>query len=186
MCVCVCVFFCLCVLWSGLWFKVEFVGLADEMATEGRHQAEGWEQDDLHFSKGEKAQFKDAKVIVFHLSHSIPTLKTSLAIFYFSFYFYPFTESDTCWAHWAPLHKFMLMSAMKTSPHLQIFVEQRSVHFLSFFYTSLFSHFLILYPLFLLYFVFYWFIFPKPQPGTMRLSHMMWNVVSAEIINTRL
>lgn len=95
----------------------------------------------------------------------------------------PFTESDTCWASWAPLHKFMLMSAMKTAPHLQIFVEQRSVHFLSLFYTSVF---LILYPLFLLYFVFYWFIFPKPQPGTMRLSHMMWNVVSAEIINTHL
>lgn len=47
-CVCVCVFLflsacvCVCALWSELWFEVEFVGLADEMATEGRHCGMWW------------------------------------------------------------------------------------------------------------------------------------------------
>ncbi len=97
----------------------------------------------------------------------------------------PFTESDSCWASWAPLHKFMLISAMKTAPHLQIFVEQRSVHFLSLFYISLFLTFSFS-TIFSSFNFFLWFIFPKLQPGTMWLSHVMWNVVSAEIINTRL
>lgn len=67
----------------------------------------------------------------------------------------PFIESNTCWASWAPLHKFMLMSAMKTAPHLQIFVEQRSVHFLSLFYTSLFLTFSFstLFSSFILFFI---------------------------------
>lgn len=144
-------------------------------------KAEGWEQmtytslrERNHSSKGQRS-LSSTSLIPFPLL--LPS-STSLST--------PFTESDTCWASWAPLHKFMLMSAMKTTPHLQIFVEQRSVHFLSFFYTSLFPTFSFstLSSYFILFF--YWFIFPKPQPETMRLSHMMWNVVSAEIINTRL
>ncbi len=47
----------------------------------------GWglSTDDPHFSEGEKAQFRRAKVIVFHLSRFIPILKT-FPTFYFSFY----------------------------------------------------------------------------------------------------
>lgn len=50
-----------------------------------------------------------------------------------------FTESDSCWAYWAPLHKIMLISAMKISPNIcRTAVRPFS---LSLFYTSLFLTF---------------------------------------------
>lgn len=155
---------CVCALWSELWFEVEFVGLADEMATEGRHcgmrlWGQGLRADDLHFSEGAKPQFKGAKVIVFHLSHSIPTLKTSLTIFYFSFYSFH--------------RKWHLLSIL--GPVAQIYVDvsnensttspnicRTAVRPFSLFLLHLsLSHFLILYPLFLLYFVFLLIYFSK-------------------------
>lgn len=152
LCVCVC-FVVIIVEWSGVsrfgrWDGYRRKALRCEMV-----KAEGWAlkthtslRERKHSSEGQRS-LSSTSLIPFPPSKPFLPPSTSLST--------PFTESDTCWASWAPLHKFMLMSAMKTAPHLQIFVEQRSVHFLSFFYTSLFLTFSFstLFSFFILFFI---------------------------------
>ncbi len=136
--VCVCTFyfsFCLFVCfvvravdWSGVsrfgrWDGYRRRALRCEVV-----KAEGWAlmihtslRERKHSSEGQRSLSSTSLVSFPSSKPFLPS--TSLST--------PFTESDSCWASWAPLHKFMLISAMKTVPHLQIFVEQRSVHFLS-------------------------------------------------------
>lgn len=114
-------------------------------------KAEGWALM-THFSEGEKAQFRRAKVIVFHLSHSIPTLKT-FPTFYFSFYsFHRKWHLLSILGPVAQIYVDVSNENSTTSPNIcRTAVRPFS---LSLLHLSL-SHFLILYPLFLLYFVFF-------------------------------
>ncbi len=165
--VCVCAFYCLFVCfvvravdWSGVsrfgrWDGYRRRALWCEVV-----KAEGWAlmihtslRARKHSSEGQRSLSSTSLVSFPSSKPFLPS--TSLST--------PFTESDSCWASWAPLHKFMLISAMKTVPHLQIFVEQRSVHFLSLFYTSPFLTFSS--STIFSSFIFYYLFFQSPNLG---------------------